>query len=83
MPLHNKDAKVFGDQVTDSQDVELNESDVEILEVLSSEQVTMENKELQPIVKLEKIKSEFRPVGFSKGKHQTAAKYNRALKALL
>ena len=44
-------------------------------------------KELKPIVKLEQIKmevkSEFQPVRFSKTKHQGAAKYNRALKALV
>ena len=82
---------MFGDQIADKC-LELNDSDVEILESLSSELNvnTMEEKvhrELKPVVKLERIKqevkSEFRPVGFSKSKHQGAAKYNRALKALV
>ena len=82
---------MFGDQIADKC-LELNDSDVEILENLSSELTvnTMEQKvpkALEPVVKLEQIKqevkSEFRPVGFSKPKHQGAAKYNRALKALV
>ena len=57
MPSHNKEAKVFGDQIVD-QCVELNDSDVEILENLSSELTvnTMKTKvpkALKPIVKLE------------------------------
>ena len=91
MPSHNKEAKVFGDQIADKC-LELNDSDVEILENLFSELTvnTMEEtvpKALKPVVKLERIKqevkSEFQPVGFSKPKHQVAAKYNRALKALV
>ena len=82
---------MFGDQIADKC-LELNDSDVEILENLSSELTvnTMEQKvpkALEPVVKLEQnkqeVKSEFRPVGFSKPKHQGAAKYNRALKALV
>ena len=30
MPSHNKEAKVFSDQIADNQYVELNDSDVEI-----------------------------------------------------
>ena len=91
MPSHNKEAKVFADQIADKC-LELNDSDVEILENLSSELTvnTTEQKvpkALEPVVKLERIKQEvkskFRPVGFSKPKHQGAAKYNRALKALV
>ena len=63
MPSHNKEAKVFGDQIVDNQCVELNDSNVKILEHLSSELTanTMETrntKELKPIVKLERIKME-------------------------
>ena len=45
MPSHNKEAKVFGDQIADKC-LELNDSDVEILENLSSELTvnTMEQK---------------------------------------
>ena len=57
MPSHNKEAKVFGDQIVDKC-FELNDSDVEILENLSSELTvnTMETKvpkALEPVVKLE------------------------------
>ena len=91
MPSHNKEAKVFGDQIVDKC-LELNDSDVEILENLSSELTVNTTEEkvpkaLKPVVKLERIKqevkSEFRPVGFSNPKHQGAAKYNRALKAVV
>ena len=91
MPSHNKEAKVFGDQIADKC-LELNDSDIEILENLSSDLTVNTTEEkvpkaLKPVVKLEQIKqevkSEFRPVGFSKPKHQGAAKYNRALKALV
>ena len=91
MPSHNKEAKVFSDQIADKC-LELNDSDVEILENLSSELTVNTTEEkvpkaLKPVVKLERIKqevkSEFLPVGFSKLKHQGAAKYNRALKALV
>ena len=63
MPSHNKEAKVFGDQIVDNQCVELNDSNVKILEHLSSELTanTMETrntKELKQIVKLERIKME-------------------------
>ena len=91
MPSHNKDAKVFGEPLTDQRD-ELNESDIEVIETLCSEATavqTTETTDVKPkvqIVKQEKIKmevkSEFQPVRFSKPKNQGAAKYNRALKAL-
>ena len=89
MPSHNKDQKVFGEPLMDQQE-ELNELDIEIIDDLCSEPtsvkrkvpVKQENIKTEVNIKTE-IKSEFRPVGFSKPKNQGAAKYNRALKALL
>ena len=88
MPSHNKDAKVFGEPLTDQRD-ELNESDIEVIETLCSEATVVQTTDVKPkvqIVKQEKIKmevkSEFQPVRFSKPKNQGAAKYNRSLKAL-
>ena len=62
MPSHNKEAKVFGDQIADKC-FELNDSDVEILEDVSS-QLTVNTTEtkvpkaLKPVVKIEQIKME-------------------------
>ena len=89
MLSHNKDEKVFGDPIMDQQE-ELNESDTEIIETLCLGPTSLQTMDVKPkvlVVKQEKIKmeikSEFRPVGFSKPKNQGAAKYNRALKALV
>ena len=83
MPSHNKDEKVFGEPLNMDQQEELNESDIEIIETFCSEPTSVQTMDVKPkvlIVKQEKIKtevkSEFRPVGFSKPKNQGAAKYN-------
>ena len=59
MPSHNKEVKVFSDQIVDKC-LELNDSDVEILENFSSELTVNTTEEkvpkaLKPVVKLERI----------------------------
>ena len=82
MPSHNKESKVFGNQL--DADAELTESDIEILEIVKLKNTKTEPKDVKPKIKQE-IKTELHSiVGFSKPKDRgSTSKFATALKSLL
>ena len=87
MPSHNKESKVFGNQL--DVDAELNESDIEILEIVKLGNTTTEPKvKTEKKVKLkmkQEIKTELHSiVGYSKPKDKgSTSKFATALKSLI